>query len=177
MVGRNIGGRGFNADVWVHERYAYVGSWGFSDWNTGGDQRFCPDDDVSGIAVIDATDPGFPEQVSRLREPVRDLRRGRRRLHRPSSARSPAATSPSSGSRSAAAPRTTPAFFRGLQVLDVTDPADPEELGMLGTGCCTRGLHELEVQHRQDLDKTFVFASVPTSEYPDSGLAQRLPRF
>ena len=35
VVGRhNIGGRGFNADVWVHERYAYVGSWGFSDWNT-----------------------------------------------------------------------------------------------------------------------------------------------
>ena len=32
VVGRNsIGGRGFNADVWVHERYAYVGSWGFSD--------------------------------------------------------------------------------------------------------------------------------------------------
>jgi hypothetical protein len=27
----DLGGRGFNADVWVHEGYAYVGHWGFSD--------------------------------------------------------------------------------------------------------------------------------------------------
>ena len=32
VVGQNdLGGRGFNADVWVHEGYAYVGHWGFSD--------------------------------------------------------------------------------------------------------------------------------------------------
>lgn len=32
MVGRNaLGGRGFNADVWVHEGVAYVGQWGFGD--------------------------------------------------------------------------------------------------------------------------------------------------
>ena len=59
VVGHNsIGGRGFNADVWVHDRYAYVGSWGFSDWASR--QRFCPDDDVSGIAVIDARDATVP---------------------------------------------------------------------------------------------------------------------
>src|SRR3990170_4970403 len=58
LVGHNdIGGRGYNADVWVHERYAYVGSWGFSDWNTGGDQRFCLDDADNGVAVIDTRDP------------------------------------------------------------------------------------------------------------------------
>ena len=27
----DLGGRGYNADAWVHEQYAYVGSWGFSD--------------------------------------------------------------------------------------------------------------------------------------------------
>ena len=27
----DLGGRGYNADVWVHEQHAYVGSWGFSD--------------------------------------------------------------------------------------------------------------------------------------------------
>ena len=59
-------------------------------------------------------------------------------------------------------------FFRGLQVWDVTDPAKPVELGRLNTGCCTRGLHEFEVQHRADLGKTFVYASVPASEYPDA---------
>ena len=37
-----LGGRGFNADVWVHEQYAYVGSWGFSDYSNGSKQRFCP---------------------------------------------------------------------------------------------------------------------------------------
>jgi hypothetical protein len=58
-------------------------------------------------------------------------------------------------------------IFRGLQVFDVTDPANPFELGRLSTGCCTRGLHELEVQHRADLGRTFVYASVPASEYPD----------
>jgi hypothetical protein len=58
-------------------------------------------------------------------------------------------------------------IFRGLQVFDVTDPANPVELGRLSTGCCTRGLHELEVQHRADLGRTFVYASVPASEYPD----------
>ena len=33
VVGHDdLGGRGFNADVWVHEEHAYVGSWGFSDF-------------------------------------------------------------------------------------------------------------------------------------------------
>jgi hypothetical protein len=60
------------------------------------------------------------------------------------------------------------AFFRGLMAWDVTNPATPVQLGSLSTGCCTRGLHELEVQHRDDLGKTFVYASVPTSEYADT---------
>jgi hypothetical protein len=58
-------------------------------------------------------------------------------------------------------------ILRGLQVFDVTDPASPVELRRLSTGFCTRGLHELEVQHRADLGRTFVYASVPASEYPD----------
>ncbi|MBA3347620.1 MAG: hypothetical protein H0T13_03580, partial [Actinobacteria bacterium] len=40
---------------------------------------------------------------------------------------------------------------RGLQLWDATDPAHPAELGFLDTGCCTRGVHEFEVQHRSDL--------------------------
>ena len=40
VVGQNaLGGRGFNADVWVHEGYAYVGHWGFSDWANGSKTR------------------------------------------------------------------------------------------------------------------------------------------
>jgi hypothetical protein len=50
---------------------------------------------------------------------------------------------------------------------DVTDPANPVQLGLADTGCCTRGLHELEVEHRADLGRTFAYARVPTSEYPE----------
>jgi hypothetical protein len=39
---------------------------------------------------------------------------------------------------------------------------------MLDTGCCTRGVHEFEVQHRADLGRTFAYATVPSSCYPDA---------
>jgi hypothetical protein len=169
VVGRNaIGGRGFNADVWVHEQHAYVGSWGFSDWNTGGEQRFCPADELNGVAVIDARTPSTPAEVARLRNPsgtsaedvvVFTARYG------PLAGRDIAVA----GIQVCGGDRSDTRFFRGLQVWDVTNPAKPVELARLTTGCCTRGLHELEVQHRPDLRKSFVYASVPTSEYADSG--------
>jgi hypothetical protein len=167
-VGHNdLGGRGFNADVWVHERYAYVGSWGFSDFASGSKTRFCPSPEKSGVAVLDTTNPSNPRRVSTLRNPVgtsvedvvafgaehgafagRDLAVG--------------------GIQVCGGSRYDESIFRGLIVWDVTDPASPVELGRLSTGCCTRGLHELEVQHRPDLRRTFVYASVPASEYPDA---------
>ena len=71
-VGANdIGGRGFNADVWVHEQYAYVGSWGFSDWASGSKERFCPND---GVAVVDTRDAAHPRQVATLVSPAEVLR-------------------------------------------------------------------------------------------------------
>ena len=71
VVGQNnLGGRGFNADVWVHEGYAYVGHWGFSDWTNGSKTRFCPSPPKNGIAVVDATDPASPVMVSRLVNPT-----------------------------------------------------------------------------------------------------------
>ena len=169
VVGHHdIGGRGFNADVWVHERYAYVGSWGFSDWNTGGEQRFCLPRELNGVAVIDATTASSPTEVARLRNPsgtsaedvvVYTAPYGPLAGHDIAVA----------GIQRCAGDSTDPRAFRGLQVWDVTDPEDPQDLGQLDTGCCTRGLHELEVQHRTDLGMTFVYASVPTSEYEDEG--------
>ena len=164
----NIGGRGFNADVWTHEGYAYVGSWGFTDWNTGGAQRFCLPDKENGVVVIDARNAATesPEEASRLENPsgtsaedvvVYTARYG------PQAGRDIAVA----GIQVCGGPRDSN-IFRGLQVWDVTNPANPVELAKLNTGCCTRGLHELEVQHRPDLGKTFVYASVPTSEYSDS---------
>jgi hypothetical protein len=166
VVGQHrIGGRGYNADVWVHERYAYVGSWGFSDWASGSKQRFCPND---GIAVLDTRKPAEPRHVADLASPpgtsaedvvVFTARYGAL------AGRDIAVV----GIQVCGGDRTDTGFFRGLQVLDVTDPARPSQVALLNTGCCTRGLHELEVQHRSDLRRTFVFASVPASEYSEPG--------
>jgi hypothetical protein len=167
VVGQHaIGGRGFNADVWVHEGHAYVGSWGFSDWNTGGEQRFCPSDANKGVAVIAATDPANLRDVARLANPSGTSAEDVvvfEAEHGPFAGRDIAVA----GIQVCGGPRDDTRFFRGLQVWDVTVPSKPEELGRLDTGCCTRGLHELEVQHLDG--RTYVYASVPTSEYADSG--------
>jgi hypothetical protein len=162
-----LGGRGYNADVWVHEQYAYVGSWGFSDWAAGTKDRFCPDPAKSGVAVVDTRSPANPRMVATLQNPagtsVEDV------------VVYTAASGPAAGRDIAVAgiqvcggDRRDTSFFRGLQVFDVTDPAAPVQLALLSTGCCARGLHELEVQHRADLGRTFVYASVPASEYLDA---------
>jgi hypothetical protein len=163
----DLGGRGYNADVWVHDQHAYVGSWGFSDWAAGDKDRFCPPEETSGVAVVDARKPSKPVRVSTLRQPsgtsaedvvVFTARYG------PLRGRDIAVA----GIQVCGGSRYDESFFRGLMLWDVTNPARPVELGRLSTGCCTRGLHELEVQHRADLRRTFVYASVPTSEYPDT---------
>lgn len=167
VVGHHdLGNRGFNGDVWVYKGYAYVGSWGFQDWSGGGDNRFCPDDAHAGIVVLDTRDPSRPTAVSKLQNPsdtsaedvvVFTAKYG------PMVGRDIAV----SGIQTCGS-RYDTSLFRGLQVWDVTDAAHPVELGRLDTGCCSRGIHELEVQHRTDLGRTFVYASVPASEYPDS---------
>jgi hypothetical protein len=163
----NIGGRGFNADVWVHEQYAYVGSWGFSDWASGSKTRFCPPPDKAGVAVLDTSDPRKPRVVSTLENPpgtsVEDVVVYTAK-YGPRAGRDIAVA----GIQVCGGDRNDTTIPRGLQVFDVTDPTRPEPLGLMSTGCCARGLHELEVQHRTDLGRTFVFASVPTSEYADA---------
>ena len=58
----DLGGGGWNADVWAHGDYAYVGSWG------GG--AFCPFFS-RGTKVIDISDPANPVQVNTLPGPSR----------------------------------------------------------------------------------------------------------
>ena len=167
VVGHDdLGGRGYNADVWVHRGYAYVGSWGFQDWANGSKNRFCPEPEQSGVEVVDARDPAHPAVVATLQNPastsVEDV------------VVFTAAYGPRTGRDIAVVgiqscgSRYDTAVFRGLQVWDVTNPALPVELGRLNTGCCTRGVHELEVRDRADLGRTFVYTSVPASEYEDS---------
>lgn len=168
VVGHHdLGMRGYNADVWVHEQYAYVGSWGFGDWASGGEERFCPEPAKSGIAVIDTRDPARPRQVAKLQQPagtsVEDVV-----VYTAKYGRHAGRDIAVGGIQVCGGSRYDTAIFRGLIAWDVTDPSRPVELGRRDTGCCTRGLHELEVQHRADLRRTFVYASVPTSEYDDA---------
>jgi hypothetical protein len=161
----DLGGRGFNGDVWTHEGFAYIGHWGFADWATGND-RFCPIEPNNGVAVVDATDPSNPETVSRLQNPegtsaedvvVYTAPFG------PLAGRDIAV----SGIQVCGGSRSDLSFPRGLQLWDVTDPVHPVELGSWDAACCTRGVHEFEVAHRPDLGRTFAYATVPTSRYPD----------
>jgi hypothetical protein len=166
VVGHNnLGVRGFNGDVWTHERYAYVGHWGFADWATG-NSRFCPVPPESGIAVVDARSPANPVRVSTLQNPIgtsaEDVVVYTAR-YGAFAGRDIAV----SGIQSCAGSRYEAAGKRGLMLWDVTNPAAPVELALLDTGCCTRGVHEFEVQHRADLGRTFAYATVPTSRYPD----------
>jgi len=163
----DLGGRGFNADVWQHEGYAYVGQWGFADWATG-NSRFCADDDSTrGVAVVDARNPATPARVATLLNPagtsaedvvVYTAEAG------PYAGRDIAAV----GIQYCGGSRYDAGADRGLMLWDVTSPAAPVRVGYLRTACCTRGVHEFEVEHRADLHRTFAYASVPTSRYPDS---------
>jgi hypothetical protein len=168
VVGHNdLGMRGYNADVWVHKGYAYVGQWGFGDWAAGSKDRFCPQGSNTSVLVIDTRDPTTPQQLARLQNPpntsaedvvVYTARYG------PFKGRDIAAA----GIQYCGDSRYDTNANRGLMLWDVTNPAAPVQIGSLNTGCCTRGVHEFEIQHRGDLRRTFAYASVPTSRYPDS---------
>jgi hypothetical protein len=171
VVGQtDIGGRGFNADVWYHRGHAYVGHWGFQDWASGSKNRFCPEEANSGVAVIDVRNPANPVVVSRLQNPAG------------TSAEDvvvyTAQSGPLAGHDIAAAgiqwcggSRYDVAAKRGLMLWDVTTPGSPVELALFDTGCCTRGVHEFEVEHRADLGRTFAYSTVPASRFPDANTA------
>jgi hypothetical protein len=158
--------RGFNGDVWVHDGYAYVGQWGFTDWAIG-NSRFCPTDEHRGVAVIDVRDPSKPNRVATL-ENVNGSSAEDVVVYTARFGTYAGRDIAVSGIQDCAGSRYDPdPGDRGLQLWDVTDAGHPVPLGMLDTGCCTRGVHEFEVQHRADLGRTFAYATVPTSRYPD----------
>jgi hypothetical protein len=163
----DLGGRGFNADVWAHEGYAYVGHWGFADWASGSKTRFCPGPPNNGVAIVDSR---TNVRIGTLRNPagtsaedvvVYTARFG------PQAGRDIAVA----GLQWCAGSRSDTNAERGLMLWDVTNPSLPVQLGYLRTACCTRGVHEFEVQHRADLGRTFAYATVPTSRYPDPATA------
>jgi hypothetical protein len=168
VVGHNdLGGRGFNADVWVHKGYAYVGQWGFGDWASGAKDRFCPQGSNTSALIIDARNPSNPQVVGLLQNPantsIEDIVVYTAR-YGPFRGRDIAA----GGIQYCGDSIYDTNADRGLMLWDVTNPATPVQVGYLKTACCARGVHEFEVQHRADLRGTFAYASVPTSRYSDS---------
>jgi len=53
----DIGGRGFNADIWAHKGFAYIGQWGYGD---SSHPAACPSGDKSGVKVLDLAKPDIP---------------------------------------------------------------------------------------------------------------------
>ena len=164
----DLGGRGFNADVWYHDGYAYVGQWGFADWATG-NNRFCPSGYRRGVAVVDVTPPESPTQVATLLNPegtsaedvvVYTAEGGPLAGHDIAVA----------GIQWCGGSLYDEDAVRGLMLWDVTDATSPVQLGFLDTGCCTRGVHEFEVERHVN-GHTYAYATVPTSRYPDSTTA------
>ena len=167
VVGHHdLGGRGFNGDVWVHKGYAYVGQWGFGDWAAGAKDRFCPVGSNTSALILDTRNPANPQVVGRLQNPpntsIEDIVVYTAR-YGPLRGRDIAA----GGIQYCGDSEYDPSADRGLMLWDVTNPAAPVQVGYFKTTCCTRGVHEFEIQHRTDLRRTFAYASVPTSRYPD----------
>jgi hypothetical protein len=156
----SLGDRGFNGDVWAHKGYAYVGHWGFQDWASGSKNRFCPEAPKNGVAVVKVNASGAT-RVSTLQNPAG------------TSAEDVVVYTAGDGRDIAAAglqwcggSRSDANADRGLMLWDVSNPAAPVQIGYLKTACCTRGVHEFEVEHHAN-GHTYAYATVPTSRYPD----------
>ncbi len=166
VVGHNnLNIRGFNGDVWKYGNYAYVGHWGFADWATG-NSRFCPSPPDSGVAVLDVSNPANPTRAATLQNPVGTSAEDvvvYTAKYGPYAGHDIAA----SGIQWCGGGRHDPGATHGLMLWDVTKATQPKQIGFLDTGCCTRGVHEFEVQNRDDLHRTFAYATVPAGSYPD----------
>lgn len=166
----NLGGRGFNGDVWVHKGYAYVGHWGFTDW-ANGSKTLLP--------------AGAEQRRRHHRQPRSDA--ADRRVSR---LQNPAGTSaedivvytahygPLAGREIAAAgiqvcsgSRNDASIPRGLMLWDVTKPASPVQLGFLSFGVARAG----STSSRSKIAPTWVRrSSTPPTPPPKSLTA--LPR-
>ncbi len=145
----DLGGRGLNADIWLHGGFAYVGTWAASADRLRG----CPG---TGVKVVDLTDPSRPVVVSTLAE------------HEGTSAEVLRVRTVD-----------TPAFrgdllavglqacsgeaLRGVDLWDVTDPRAPQRLGFASTGPGSGGVHELDLVQRTD-GRVLALLAVPFSE-------------
>ncbi len=160
LVGKNrLDDRGFNADVWVHGNFAYVGQWGF-----GGGDLTCPSPPKAGVKVLNISDPSRPRVVATLQNPARTTAEDIvvfTAIAGPLAGRDIAAVGIQ------ACFSGDPTNFRGLQLFDVTNPRTPVELAQLDTGFSARGVHELWVTQRTADSRILALLAIPFSEDRD----------
>ena len=140
LIGHSdLGGKGFNGDVWSHKDHAYVGTWG----GVYDEEAPCP---ATGVKVVDLSDPTRPRMVARLKT-------------------MPGATAEDVVVVSAQTPHfrgdiaavgLQPCDFpgtsaRGVQLFDVTNPARPKPLGRWDAPRDTVGCHEVDMVARRDV--------------------------
>jgi hypothetical protein len=152
----DLGGEGFNADVWAHGNFAYVGGWG----RDPAEGIACP---ANGVKVVDVTDPAAPQQVAVLQNPELTTSEDVVIRH----VKTPAFTGDLAvvGIQACGGHRPV---FRGLQFFDVTDPASPVELGRWEALHPTVGCHEVDLVARPD-GRVLAGCAIPFAEHYDAG--------
>ena len=149
-VGHNsLGGRDSNGDVWVHDGYAYVGTW--RDPCTG-----------RGVKIIDVSDPSAPRVV------------GAAAARRGTSAEDMVVRSVDtawfSGDLMAVGIQRCgreggPGATYGVELWDVTDPLHPSRLADVRVNHGGGGVHELDLVQRGE--NVYVGLATPFSEWFD----------
>jgi hypothetical protein len=152
----DLGGDGFNADIWVHGDFAYVGVWG-RDPTEGID---CP---ATGVKVVDVSDPAAPALVAVLQNP--ELTTGEDVVVRHVSTPFFTGDLAVVGIQACGGHRPV---FRGLQFFDVTNPAAPVELGRWEALHPTVGCHEVDLVARSD-GLVLAGCAIPFAEHYDAG--------
>ena len=158
LVGHtDLGATDINAEVWVHENFAYVGTW------LDPCER---DDDGRGIKVIDVSDPANPTMTGRLAAIPGTFAQDVvvRAVSTPSFTGDLLAT----GFQDCADRRPQDEAKYGVDLWNVTDPATPVHLAHLpiSAGGDVDGVHELDMVQRGQ--NVYVLATTPFQEFEDA---------
>lgn len=150
VVGHNaLGGRDSNGDVWVHDGFAYVGTW----------RNPC---NGRGVKIVDVSDPTAPRAI------------GSAAARRGTSAEDMVVraveTTAFSGDLMVVGIQRCgqqggPSGTYGVELWDVTDPYHPRQLSDLRVNHGGGGVHELDLIQRGD--QVYVGLATPFSEWFD----------
>jgi hypothetical protein len=157
VVGHSTaGGGGFNAGVFAHRHFAYLGVF-------GGDPAAgtpCP---ASGVKVVDYRDPGSPRLVAVLRHPR--LTSAEDVVVRPVRTRAFTGDLAAVGVQACGDRRRV---FRGLLLFDVTRPWRPRLLGRWAAPFPARGCGAVDLVQRQD-GRVLAGCALPFAEQVRAG--------